>query len=99
MFACLSNLKQSCSKFNKEQTLFRSHLMKMCTTCSKKSHKSEVKVDSTSENFSKYWLQFQFHDLDFGMILLSIRCELDYDPLIEIVAGMWVYNFRVDCIR
>ena len=41
----------------------------------------------------------QFHDLDFGMILLSIRCELDYDPLIEIVAGMWVYNFRVDCIR
>ena len=53
MFTCLSNLKQSCSKFYKEQTLFRSQGMKMCTTCSKRTHKSVLKADATLENFSK----------------------------------------------
>ena len=39
MFTCLSNLKQSCSKFYKEPKLFYDHLIKMCRTCSKRAHK------------------------------------------------------------
>jgi len=68
MFACLSNLKQSCSKFDKEQILFRSQVMKMCTTCSKMAHKSGLKAVSTIENFSKCYTGFQFHELDFGLL-------------------------------
>ena len=76
MFACLTNLKQSCSKFNKEQTLFRSQVMKMCTTCSIWAHKPEIRADSSLKNFSKYRLQLQFEGADFGSILLCIRWEL-----------------------
>ena len=68
MFACLSNLKQSYSKFYKEQTLFRSQVMKMCTTCSKMAHQSGLKAVSTIENFSKCYTGFQFHELDFGLL-------------------------------
>ena len=73
MFACLSNLKQSCSKFYKEQTLFRSKVMKMCTTCSKMAHKSDLRLDSILRIFLSMKLSFQFHELDFGLILLCIR--------------------------
>ena len=54
MFACLSNLKQSCRGLYVEQKLFCDQLMKMCTTCPKRSHKSALKVDSTLKNISKY---------------------------------------------
>ena len=60
MFACLSNLKQSCSKFYKEQTLFRSQVMKMYTTCSKMAHKSELKADPTLRKISKSCNEIQF---------------------------------------
>jgi len=53
MFACLSNLKQSCRELYKEQKLFYDHLMKMCRTCSKRTHKSDLKVESTLEKFAK----------------------------------------------
>ena len=78
MFACLSNLKQSCRELYVEQKFFYGHLMKMCTTCSKMAHKSGLKAVSTIENFSKCYTRFQFHELDFDMILLSILCELDF---------------------
>ena len=76
MFACLSNLKQSCSKFYKEQKLFCDQPMKMCTTCSKGSHKPVLGLDSTLRIFLSMKLSFQFHELDFGLILLCIRGEL-----------------------
>jgi len=79
MFACLSNLKQSCSKFNKEQTLFRSQLMKMCGTFSNMAHKSDLGLNSTLRNFLSPRADFQFCRRDFGLILLSIHCELDLD--------------------
>ena len=79
MFACLSNLKQSCSKLYKEQKLFCDQVMKMCTTCSKWSHKSEIGLGSTLRNFLSTNSIFQFPEHDFGMILLSVLCELDID--------------------
>ena len=51
VYACLSNLKQSGSKFYKEQKLFYDQLMKICTTCSKWSHKSDFGLGSTLRNF------------------------------------------------
>ena len=61
MFGCLSNLKQSCSKFDKEQTLFRSQVMKLCGTVSNMAHMSALKADSTLENFLSLITGFQFH--------------------------------------
>ena len=78
MFACLSNLKQSCSKFYKEQKLFCDQPMKMCTTCSKGSHKPVLGLDSTLRIFLSMKLSFQFHGLNFGINFLSILCELDF---------------------
>ena len=79
MFACLSNLKQSCRELYVEQKLFYGHLMKMCTTCSKMVHKSVLRLDSTLRKFLSMKLSFQFHELNFGMILLSILFELDFE--------------------
>jgi hypothetical protein len=42
MFACLCTLKQSCSKFVKEEKLFNDHLMKMNKTPLKVAHKAEI---------------------------------------------------------
>ena len=78
MFACLSDLKQSCSKFYKEQKLFCDQPMKMCTTCSKGSHKPVLGLDSTLRISLSMKLSFQFHELNFGIIFLSILCELDF---------------------
>jgi len=78
MFACLSNLKQSCSKFYKEQKLFCDQLMKMCTTCSKGSHKPVLRLDSTLKNFLSMKLSFQFYERNFGINFLSLLCELDF---------------------
>ena len=79
MFACLSNLKKSCIKFYMEQTLFRGQVMKMCGTVSNMAHKSDLGADSTLRKFPKSLADFQFRRLDFGLILLSIHCELDLD--------------------
>ena len=53
--------------------------MKMCTTCSKMVHKSVLRLDSTLRKFLSMKLSFQFHELNFGMILLSILFELDFE--------------------
>jgi hypothetical protein len=42
MFACQNFLKQSCSKFYKEQKLFYGHIKKMTKTCPKRAHKEEL---------------------------------------------------------
>ena len=60
-------------KFYKEQKLFYGHLIKMCTTCSKMAHKSDLRLDSILRIFLSMKLSFQFHELDFGLILLCIR--------------------------
>ena len=62
--------------------------MKMCGTIPNMAHKSDLGADSTLRKFSKYWLHLQFGKADFGMILLYIGWELDFDPLIEIVDGI-----------
>ena len=53
--------------------------MKMCRTCSNWAHKPETRADSTLKKFSKCLMHFQFFRLHFGLILLSIRGELDFD--------------------
>ena len=72
MFACLSNLKQRCRELYKEQTLFRSQVMKLCGTVSNMAHMSALKADSTLENFLSVLTEFQFHELIFGMTFLCI---------------------------
>ena len=62
--------------------------MKMCGTIPNMAHKSDLGADSTLRKFSKYWLHLQFGEADFGMILLCIGWQLDFDSLIEIVTGM-----------
>ena len=42
MFACQNFLKQSCSKFSKEQNLFYVQLMKMTTSCSKRAFNADL---------------------------------------------------------
>ena len=68
VFACLSNLKQSCSKFYMEQILFRGQVMKMCGTVSKRSHKSVLGADYALRKFSKSKLLLQFIEADFGVM-------------------------------
>ena len=58
MFACMSNLKQSCSKLYKEQKLFYDQLMKMCEIVSNMAHKSDMGADSTLRKFSKSCFEF-----------------------------------------
>ena len=53
--------------------------MKMCGTVSNMAHKSDLGADSTLRKFSKSLADFQFRRIDFGLILLSIHCELDFD--------------------
>ena len=65
--------KANCRELYVEQKFFYDHLMKMCTTCPKMAHKSGLKAVSTMENFSKCNTGFQFHELDFGLILLCIH--------------------------
>ena len=71
-----------------EQPLFRGQVMKMCGTVPNMAHKSNLGADSALRKFSKYWLHLQFGEANFGMILLCLGWELDYDPLIGIVAGI-----------
>jgi len=42
-------------------------------------HKSVLRLDSTLRKFLSMKLSFQFHELNFGMILLSILFELDFE--------------------
>jgi len=78
MFACLSNLKQSCRELYVEQKFFYGHLMKMCRTCSKLDYNTKVTPYSRDKIFLSANSEKQFHELDFDMILLSILCELDF---------------------
>ena len=71
-----------------EQTLFIGQVMKMCGTVPNMAHKSDLGANSALRKFSKSFSDFKFRRLDFGMILLCIGWELDYEPLIEIVASM-----------
>ena len=71
--------KVKCSKLYMEQTLFRGQVMKMCGTVSNMAHKSDLGANSTLRKFSKSLADFQFYRLDFGLILLSIHCELGFD--------------------
>ena len=71
-----------------EQILFRGQVMKMCGTVPNMAHKSDLGADSTLWKFSKCWLRLQFDRRYFELILLMIPCELDFGPLIEIVAGI-----------
>jgi len=56
MFARQNFLKQSCSKFHKEQKLFDGHLMEMTTSCSKVAHKADLGLFPTLRIFSKSWI-------------------------------------------
>ena len=62
--------------------------MKMCGTVPNMAHKSDLGADSALRKFSKFLLHLQFDKAYFEMILLIILWELDYDPLIGIVAGI-----------
>ena len=62
--------------------------MKMCGTVPNMAHKSDLGADSALRKFSKFLLRLQFDEAYFEMILLMILWELDYDPLIGIVAGI-----------
>ena len=93
MFACLSNLKQSCSKFYKEQKLFYDQLMKMCTTCSKRSHKSELGLDSTLRNFLSLDVDFQFLVPLFGALYLPNLTESAQVPIGKVVVLTSISNF------
>jgi len=77
----------------KEQKLFYDQLMKICGTVPNMAHKSDLGADSTLRKFSKCWLRLQFDMCYFELILLMILCELDFGPLIEIVAGIWGFNY------
>ena len=70
-----------------EQTLFRGQVMKMCGTEPNMAHKSDLGADSALRKFSKSFSDFQFYQLNLGMILLANHWELELGPLIEIVAG------------
>ena len=83
-FACLSNLKQSCSKFYEEQTLFRSQVMKMSRTCSKMAHKLVLRSIWKLRKISKSKTSFQFHWLDFGD-------DFTHDPL---RIRSWSFNIK-----
>jgi hypothetical protein len=50
-FAWLCTLLQSSREFYKEQTLFKSQVMKMCGTWSKRGHKSDLGLFPTLNNF------------------------------------------------
>jgi hypothetical protein len=50
-FAWLCTLWQSRREFYKEQTLFKSQVMKMCVTCSNRAHKSELGLLPTLNHF------------------------------------------------
>jgi hypothetical protein len=50
-FAWLCTLLQSSREFYKEQTLFKSQVMKRCGECSKRAHKSEFGLFPTLSNF------------------------------------------------
>jgi hypothetical protein len=50
-FAWLCTLWQSRREFYKEQTLFKSQVMKMWVTCSNRAHKSELGLFPTLNNF------------------------------------------------
>ena len=82
-----------------EQNLFSGQIMKMCGTVPNMAHKSDLGADSALTKISKCWLHLQFDGADFGLILLMILCELDYGPLIGIIAGMKGYNFCLDHLR
>ena len=71
-----------------EQTLCRVQVMKMCGTAPNMAHKADLGADSALRKFSKSFSDFQFHRLDFGMILLENHWELELDPLMEVVDGM-----------
>jgi hypothetical protein len=50
-FSWLCTLLQSSREFYKEQTLFKSQVMKRCGKCSKRAHKSEFGLFPTLSNF------------------------------------------------
>ena len=68
----------------------------MRTTCSKRSHKLELGFDSTLRNFLSVKTEFQFHELNFGVILLCICWELVLGPLREVEDGSKGYNLHAD---
>ena len=82
-----------------KQILFRGQVMKMCGIVPNMAHKSDLGANSALRKFFKYWLHLQFDGADFGLILLMILWELDYGPLIGIIAGMKGYNFCLDHLR
>ena len=61
MFACLSNLKQSCSKFYKKQTLFRSQVMKYEQHVQKWPTSQNLKLIQHLKIFLSVISGFQFH--------------------------------------
>ena len=84
MFACLSNLKQRCRELYKEQKLFYDHLMKMCRTCSKGTHKSVLRFNWRLK-ISKSKTSFQFRWLDIGD-------DFTHDSLRN-----WSWSFNINC--
>ena len=85
MFACLSNLKQSCRELYVEQKFFYDHLMKMCRTCSKRAHKSVFRSNLKLWKISKSQIKFQFHWLYFG-------ADFSHDSL-----GIRFWSFNRNC--
>ena len=85
MFACLSNLKQSCSKLYKEQKLFYDQLMKICRTVSNMAHKSDLGLNSTLRIFLSLDVDFQFLVPLFGALYLPNQAEPTRAPIDKVV--------------
>ena len=98
MFACLSNLKKSCRKFYKEQKLFMTISWK-CAEHAQKGPTSQFWGLFGDWKISKSQIKFQFHVLNFGMILLCIGWDLGLGPLIELEDGRKGYDFHLDYFR
>jgi hypothetical protein len=74
MFAWLCTLKQSCSKFYKEQKLFNDLEPEMCTTCSKMAHKLDFSAILVLRKYSK-WLSVSMY-LCLGLCSLQTKLNL-----------------------
>ena len=93
MFACLRNLKKSCSKLYKEQKLFYDQLMKICRTVSNMAHKSDLGLNSTLRIFLSPRADFQFLVPLFGALYLPNQTESARVPIGKMVALTSISNF------
>ena len=65
----------------------------MCTTCSKRSHKSVLGLYSTLRNFLSMKTGFQFHLHNLLDLQLPNQAELAQAPIVKVVVHMSMSNF------